>query len=77
MCAICSPPLHSTSLPYVCISSGKNEDKRDAAYGCVFVILSVLWGWGIDKKNPDLYDWIEALIYMIGVAVILWAPRHS
>jgi len=27
------------------------------AYGGVFIVLSVLWGWGIDKKP---------LIYMIG-----------
>lgn len=47
-----------------------------AAYGGVFVILSVLWGWGIDRKTPDVYDWIGALICMIGVSVILWAPRQ-
>jgi len=29
-----------------------------AAYGGVFIVLSVLWGWGIDKRTPDLYDWI-------------------
>ncbi|WP_089609707.1 YnfA family protein [Dehalobacterium formicoaceticum] len=48
-----------------------------AAYGGVFVILSVLWGWGIDRKTPDIYDWIGALICLAGVAVILWAPRQG
>ncbi|MCR6544214.1 YnfA family protein [Dehalobacterium formicoaceticum] len=48
-----------------------------AAYGGVFVILSVLWGWGIDRKTPDIYDWIGALICLSGVAVILWAPRQG
>lgn len=47
-----------------------------AAYGGVFVILSVIWGWGVDKEMPDIYDWIGALICLIGVSVILWAPRH-
>lgn len=47
-----------------------------AAYGGIFVILSVLWGWGIDRKPPDIYDWIGAIICMIGVSVMLWAPRH-
>lgn len=23
-----------------------------AAYGGVFIVLSVLWGWGIDKRTP-------------------------
>jgi small multidrug resistance family-3 protein len=47
-----------------------------AAYGGVFIVLSVLWGWGIDKKTPDTYDWIGAVICLIGVSVMLWAPRH-
>ncbi|RLQ93225.1 YnfA family protein [Falsibacillus albus] len=46
-----------------------------AAYGGVFIILSVLWGWGIDKKTPDLYDWLGALICLAGVSVMLWGPR--
>ena len=40
-----------------------------AAYGGVFIILAVLWGWGIDKKAPDLYDWLGAAICLIGVSV--------
>lgn len=47
-----------------------------AAYGGVFIFLSVLWGWGIDKKTPDLYDWIGAAICLLGVSVILFAPRQ-
>jgi small multidrug resistance family-3 protein len=46
-----------------------------AAYGGVFIILSVLWGWLVDKKTPDLYDWVGAGICLIGVSVMLWAPR--
>jgi small multidrug resistance family-3 protein len=53
-----------------------NFGRVYAAYGGVFVILSVLWGWGIDRKTPDIYDWIGALICLTGVSVILWAPRH-
>lgn len=47
-----------------------------AAYGGVFVILAVLWGWGIDKKTPDFYDFLGAFICLVGVSIILWAPRH-
>ncbi len=46
-----------------------------AAYGGVFVVLSILWGWIVDKKNPDLYDWVGAVICLIGIGVILWGPR--
>lgn len=47
-----------------------------AAYGGVFIVLAVLWGWLVDKKTPDLYDWVGAAICVVGVSVILWAPRH-
>lgn len=47
-----------------------------AAYGGVFIVLAVLWGWLVDKKTPDVYDWVGAVICVIGVSVILWAPRH-
>ncbi|WP_127585475.1 YnfA family protein [Paenibacillus koleovorans] len=46
-----------------------------AAYGGVFIVLAVLWGWWVDGKSPDLYDWIGALICIVGVSVMLWAPR--
>ncbi|GGF35615.1 hypothetical protein GCM10010954_38360 [Halobacillus andaensis] len=46
-----------------------------AAYGGVFIVLSVLWGWGVDRKMPDMYDWAGAGICLVGVAVMLWGPR--
>ena len=48
-----------------------------AAYGGVFVILSVAWGWVIDGITPDRYDWIGASICVLGVAVIMYAPRSG
>ncbi|MGG7621662.1 YnfA family protein [Bacillus coreaensis] len=47
-----------------------------AAYGGVFIVLSVLWGWGVDKKTPDLYDWVGAGICLLGASIILFAPRQ-
>ncbi|UAL45879.1 YnfA family protein [Sutcliffiella horikoshii] len=46
-----------------------------AAYGGVFIILSVLWGWGVDRKTPDFYDWVGAAFCLVGVGVMLFAPR--
>lgn len=48
-----------------------------AAYGGVFIFLSVFWGWGIDRKTPDMYDWIGSAICLVGVYVMLWAPRQT
>jgi small multidrug resistance family-3 protein len=46
-----------------------------AAYGGVFVILSVLWGWWIDGRAPDRFDVVGAALCLAGVAVIMYAPR--
>jgi small multidrug resistance family-3 protein len=47
-----------------------------AAYGGVFVVLSIFWGWKIDKIAPDKFDVIGGLIALLGVFVIMYWPRH-
>jgi small multidrug resistance family-3 protein len=46
-----------------------------AAYGGIFVVMSILWGWGIDQIRPDRYDLIGGLICLFGVFVIMYWPR--
>lgn len=46
-----------------------------AAYGGIFVGLSLVWGWWIDGVRPDRYDVIGAAIALIGVGIIMYAPR--
>ncbi|MFD6696971.1 YnfA family protein [Micromonospora aurantiaca (nom. illeg.)] len=48
-----------------------------AAYGGVFVAGSLAWGMVVDKFRPDRYDLVGAAICLIGVAVIMYAPRTS
>lgn len=43
-----------------------------AAYGGVFIVLSILWGWLVDGWQPDRYDLIGAAISLVGVAIIMW-----
>ncbi len=52
-----------------------NFGRVYAAYGGVFVVLSILWGWKIDGISPDRYDLIGGLICIIGVVVIMYWPR--
>ena len=47
-----------------------------AAYGGIFIALSILWGWIIDKTVPDKFDLIGGAIALAGVAIIMYAPRH-
>lgn len=46
-----------------------------AAYGGVFVAGSLLWGVVMDGFRPDRYDIAGALICLVGVVVIMYAPR--
>ena len=46
-----------------------------AAYGGVFVAGSLAWGIIFDEFRPDRYDIIGAAICLVGVAVIMYAPR--
>lgn len=48
-----------------------------AAYGGVFVAGSLMWGVVVDGFRPDRYDVIGAALCLIGVAVIMYAPRSS
>jgi small multidrug resistance family-3 protein len=48
-----------------------------AAYGGVFVAGSLAWGMVVDGFRPDRYDVGGALICLVGVAVIMYAPRTA
>jgi small multidrug resistance family-3 protein len=46
-----------------------------AAYGGIFVVASLLWGWAIDGFRPDRYDVVGASVVVVGVAIIYFGPR--
>jgi small multidrug resistance family-3 protein len=46
-----------------------------AAYGGIFVAGSLAWGVVVDKFRPDRYDIAGALVCLVGVAIIMYAPR--
>ena len=46
-----------------------------AAYGGVFVVLSIFWGWWIEGRAPDRADLAGAALCAIGVGVIMYWPR--
>ncbi|MCT2282276.1 YnfA family protein [Micromonospora chalcea] len=48
-----------------------------AAYGGVFVAGSLAWGMVVDKFRPDRYDLVGAAICLVGVAIIMYAPRTN
>ena len=55
-----------------------------AAYGGVFtpapdagagVAAATLWGWWVDGRAPDHWDWIGAGVSLVGAALIVWGRR--
>lgn len=47
-----------------------------AAYGGIFIGLSVLWGWQVDRVVPDRFDILGAIVALLGVSIILYGPRY-
>ena len=46
-----------------------------AAYGGIFVAGSLAWGAVVDKFRPDRYDIAGTIVCLLGVALIMYAPR--
>ena len=46
-----------------------------AAYGGIFVAGSLVWAAAVDGYRPDRFDVVGALVCLVGVAVIMYAPR--
>ena len=52
-----------------------NFGRVYAAYGGIFIVLSIIWGWQVDGINPDKYDILGGTIALVGVLVIMYFPR--
>ncbi|MCG8620339.1 MAG: YnfA family protein [Desulfobacterales bacterium] len=48
-----------------------------AAYGGVFIALSILWGWQVDGVVPDRFDLIGGAVALVGVGIIMYWPRGA
>ena len=48
-----------------------------AAYGGIFIVMSLLWGLIFENKVPDTYDIIGAIIAICGIIIIFYYPRSN
>jgi small multidrug resistance family-3 protein len=48
-----------------------------AAYGGVFIVMALIWGWIFEGIIPDLYDLLGTVIALVGVIIIFYAPRKG
>ncbi|PYI39331.1 YnfA family protein [Arthrobacter psychrolactophilus] len=59
------------------LQADANFGRVLAAYGGVFIAGSLIWAMIFDKFSPDRWDIIGALIALLGVSVIMFAPRAA
>ena len=46
-----------------------------AAYGGIYICASFLWLYIIEQNVPDRWDYIGAVVCLLGAGIILFGPR--
>lgn len=46
-----------------------------AAYGGVYVSVALAWLWLVDGVRPQLWDIVGVAVTLLGMGIILFAPR--
>tara|TARA_Y100000588_G_C14163752_1_gene885981 strand:+ start:585 stop:938 length:354 start_codon:yes stop_codon:yes gene_type:complete len=47
-----------------------------AAYGGVYIFVAILWLWIVDGIRPTVWDIVGVTVALIGMTIIMFAPRH-
>ena len=48
-----------------------------AAYGGIFIIMALAWGYLFEGMVPDIYDIVGTIVAGIGVIIIFYYPRKE
>lgn len=48
-----------------------------AAYGGVYVSVALFWLWLVDGVRPNTWDVIGVVVTLIGMGIIMFAPRSA
>ncbi len=54
-----------------------NFGRVYAAYGGIFIVLALLWGWRVDKVIPDRFDVAGGAVALLGVLIMMYWPRTA
>lgn len=71
--AACSLALFAWLLSLHPTASGRVY----AAYGGVYIGVALVWLWQVDGVRPSLWDWVGACVALLGMAIIMLAPRST
>jgi len=66
-------------VAYVVIATWQsaNFGRVYATYGGIFIAMALVWAWKVDGFKPDKYDVIGATVALVGVCIIIYAPRPA
>lgn len=48
-----------------------------AAYGGVYIFVAICWLWAVDGVRPTSWDFIGSAVALLGMAIIIFAPRSA
>ncbi|HYG85818.1 MAG TPA: YnfA family protein [Azospirillum sp.] len=48
-----------------------------AAYGGVYIAVSLAWLWAVEGSRPDRWDVVGATVCLLGAGIILLGPRGA
>ncbi len=48
-----------------------------AAYGGVYIGVAIIWLWLVDDIRPSGWDLLGSGVALLGMAIIMFAPRPS
>ena len=48
-----------------------------AAYGGVYIFTAILWLWSVDGIRPTTWDLLGSAVAVLGMAIIMLAPRAT
>jgi small multidrug resistance family-3 protein len=54
-----------------------NFGRVYAAYGGIFIVMALFWGFFFEKVIPDTFDIVGSIIAVIGVIIIFYYPRKE
>lgn len=47
-----------------------------AAYGGVYIATAIMWLWTVNGIRPSMWDIVGSLVALLGMAIIMFAPRN-
>ena len=57
------------------LAPAEHAGRAFAAYGGVYIVASLCWGWAVEGRAPDGWDVGGGALALAGAAVVLFGPR--